>query len=335
MTEYHPCRGLAVLNPGRRPICDKLTQSAYSVLREHMPYTGELAGIATALLWSATSTFFTLAGRRVGSVVVNRMRLLFAATFLMVTHWLVFGSPVPIGVGSERWLWFGLSGLVGLVLGDSFLFQAFIWIGPRLSMLMMSLAPVLAALLSWVVLGERLMPMQVMGIGLSVGGVAAVVADRRNHRVKSGERDSYSIGILFGLGAATGQALGLILAKKGLEGIFPALSGNLMRMICAASVMWVATLFQRKLRETFSAVKVQQGALRYIVAGSIVGPFLGVWLSLIAIQWTEVGVASTLMGLAPIFLLPIGHYVFGEKIGWQAIFGTIVAMVGVGVLFQV
>jgi drug/metabolite transporter (DMT)-like permease len=299
-----------------------------------MQYTGEIAGLATSLLWSATSTFFTLAGRRVGSVVVNRLRLLFAAAFLMLTHWFVLATPLPIGAGAERWMWFGLSGLVGLVLGDAFLFQAFIWIGPRLSMLMMSLAPVLAALLSWIALGERLVPMQVLGITLTVAGVAAVVLDRSNNRPEPGERDLYPIGILFGLGAATGQALGLILAKKGLAGTFPALSGNLMRMVCAASVMWAATLLQRQARATFSAVKIQRGALRYIVAGSIVGPFLGVWLSLIAIQWTEVGVASTLMGLTPIYLLPVGYYVFGEKFGWQAVMGTVVAIIGVGVLFQ-
>jgi drug/metabolite transporter (DMT)-like permease len=299
-----------------------------------MQYTGEIAGLATSLLWSATSTFFTLAGRRVGSVVVNRLRLLFAAAFLLLTHLFVLGTPLPIDAGSESWMWFGLSGLVGLVLGDAFLFQAFIWIGPRLSMLMMSLAPVLAALLSWIVLGERLVPMQVLGITLTVGGVIAVVLDRNNNRPEPGERDYYLIGILFGLGAATGQALGLILAKKGLAGAFPALSGNLMRMVCAASVMWGATLVQRKVRTTFLAVKNQKIALRYIVAGAIVGPFLGVWLSLIAIQRTEVGVASTLMGLAPIFLLPVGHFVFGEKFGWRAVMGTIVAMLGVGVLFQ-
>jgi drug/metabolite transporter (DMT)-like permease len=65
-----------------------------------------------------------------------------------------------------------------------------------------------------------------------------------------------------------------------------------------------------------------------------VGPFLGVWLSLIAIQRTEVGVASTLMGLSPIFLLPIGYLVFSERFGWRAVSGTMIAMVGVWLLFH-
>lgn len=299
-----------------------------------MAYTGELAGIATAILWSATSTLFTLAGREVGSVIVNRMRLLLAAIFLLVTHWIVYSVPLPLEADPERWLWLGLSALAGLIVGDSFLFQAFIWIGPRLSMLMMSLAPVIASLLSWAMLGERLLSSQMLGIALSVGGVAAVVTDRSNHRIRRGERDSYAIGILFGLGAATGQALGLILAKKGLAGSFPALSGNLMRMSSAATVMWGATLLQGRLRATLESVRARPIAFRHIVAGSIVGPFIGVWLSLVAIQWTEVGVASTLMGLSPIFLLPIGYVVFKERIGWRAAGGTLVAMAGVWLLFQ-
>jgi len=130
----------------------------------------------------------------------------------------------------------------------------------------------------------------------------------RNGLVRaSPDRRRYLWGILFGLGAATGQAVGLILAKKGLGGDFPALSGNVIRMLAAGTTLWVITFF----------------------------PFLGVWLSLIAIQLTHIGVASTLMALPPIFLLPISYFVFKERLGWAAVAGTIVAMMGVAILFWV
>jgi drug/metabolite transporter (DMT)-like permease len=140
---------------------------------------------------------------------------------------------------------------------------------------------------------------------------------------------------LFGLGAATGQAIGLITAKKGLDGDFPALSGNVIRMLAAAATLWAITFFQGQAGATIQRLTSQRQAVLNIAGGAFFGPFLGVWLSLIAIQLTQVGVASTLMALPPIFLLPISHFVFKEQLGWAAVLGTIVAMVGVAILFWV
>ena len=294
-------------------------------------YLGELAGLATSLTFAVNSAFFTVAGRKVGSVIVNRVRLVFAFLFLTLAHTLFLGSPFPMEAGGERWLWLGLSGVVGLVLGDAFLFQAFVWVGPRISMLMMSLAPIIAALAAWLLLGEGLTMLQMLGIALTLGGVAWVVLDN-NHR-RDPENRHYLKGVLFGLGGATGQAMGLVLAKNGLGGNFSPLSGHIIRMSTAMIVMWVLTFVQRKGMSTFRAVRKEKTALRYIVGGAFVGPFLGVSLSLLSLQYAEVGVASTLMALPPIFLLPVSYFFFKERFGWGAIGGTILALVGVAGLF--
>lgn len=294
--------------------------------------TGELAALATALCWTGSATFFTFGSRRVGSVVVNRARLVIAAGLLAATHWLVLGSPLP-AAEPRRWFWLGLSGIVGLVIGDAFLFQAYVWIGARLTMLMMSLVPILSALLAWASLGERLHPQQWAGIALTVTGLAWVAAQPGTSANGPVPRLDYRRGLLFGLGAAAGQALGMILAKEGLTGAFPALSGNVMRMTTAAGAIWAVTLLQGQAGQTVRALRDKPSAWWPITAGSVAGPFVGVWLSLIAIQSTEVGVASTLMALPPVFLLPVGRFVFGERVGWQAVVGTVLAMAGIGLLF--
>lgn len=296
-------------------------------------YLGEIAALSTSLAWSLTSTFFTLASRRVGSVITNRMRLLLAVLFLTATHWLLLAEPFPTQVEPERWFWLSISGVVGLLLGDAFLFQAFVWIGPRLSMLMMSLAPVIAGIFSWIFLAEVLSALQVLGVVLTVSGVAWVVWQGDGRRDGTSKDKQYLRGILFGFGAAAGQALGLITSKLGLGGDFPALSGTLMRMLAAAGIMWLVTILRGKAPGTFSVLRRDRPARWQLIAGSIVGPFLGVWLSLIAVQKTEVGVASALMSLPPIFLLPIGYVWFKERIGWQAVFGTFIAVCGVMILF--
>lgn len=296
-------------------------------------FGGELAALTTAVLWSGTAVFFTYAGRRVGSLVVNRVRLVMALLMLAATHWLLMGQPLPLGAEIERWGWLGLSGVVGLVGGDSFLFQAYLWVGPRLGMLMMSLAPVLAALLAFAFLGEQLVALQWLAIFVTVSGISLVVMDREDEAARGELNLHYGRGILFGLGAALGQAIGLVLAKQGLEGEFPALSGNVMRMSAATLFLWVATVSTGRAAGTLRALRQQKTALLPIFGGAATGPFIGVWLSLIAIQLTEVGVASTLMALSPIILLPVGRLLFKERIGWKAVTGTLIAVAGVAMLF--
>ena len=296
---------------------------------------GELAALLTSLFFSVTSTFFTLAGRRVGSMAVNRSRLVVALLLLSGAHWIFYGAPAPLQAGGTRWFWLGLSGVIGLTLGDAFLFQAFIWIGPRLSMLMMSLAPVLAAITAWVFLAETLSAGQIAGILLTLAGVAWVILERRGNRLPTHDGRHYLRGVIFALGGATGQALGLVTAKIGLAGDFSPLSGTLMRMTVAAVALWAYTLARRQGTQTVQRIARSPRAVVFILAGSFSGPFLGVTLSLLAIQRAPVGVASTLMALPPVFLLPVGYLVFKERFGWQAVAGTAVAIAGVAMLFLI
>lgn len=300
-----------------------------------MNVLGELAALGTSLMFSATSTQFTLAGRKVGGWALNRTRLVLAVLFLLLAHW-VTRTPLPLSAGIQRWFWLALSGVIGLVIGDAFLFQAFIWIGPRLAMLMMSLAPIIATLLARIFLAETLSFWQVVAIVVTLSGIAWVVLEGNNRRGQPIQKESnYRRGILYSLGAATGQATGLVTAKLGLGGNFPALSGTLIRMFAAMLAIWILAIFSRQALQTLQTLTANKSVLALIFGGAFTGPFLGVTLSLYAVQQTEVGIASTLMALPPVFLLPIGHFIFHEHISWQAILGTLIAIAGVAMLFLV
>lgn len=292
---------------------------------------GEFAALGTAVAFGLSSIFHTLAGRQVGSVIVNRMRLLFAISYLLAMH-LIGGIPLPFSAGSERFFWLGLSGIVGLAIGDAMLFQAFIYIGARLAMLLMSLAPVLAAVIAWIFLKESLSLVQVAGMLLAISGVALVVRERSgNAPGTAAARKNYSRGILLGLGACACQAIGYILAKPGLANNFSPISGALLRMTAATIIIWGMAFFQRQVGLTFRSVN--RRAVLLLAAGALVGPVIGVTLSMLAIQTTEIGIASTLIALTPVFLLPIGFFFFHERFGWKAIAGTLLAMSGVAILF--
>jgi drug/metabolite transporter (DMT)-like permease len=293
---------------------------------------GEIAALGTSILWSLTSVLFTLAGRRVGSVVVNRIRLVFAVLLISLTHLILQNKIVPDNVYPERVFWLGLSGIIGLVAGDASLFQAFVLIGPRLSMLMMALSPVISTLLAWIFLGEYLTTVDLIAVLITISGIAWVVWEN-NMTLPNIERKNYVLGILFGLGGAFGQAGGLITSRLGMEGGFPPLSATLLRMVAAMLFLWLITIFQGKARSTLLVLK-DRYVFWTILGASIVGPYLGVWFSLIAIDQAQIGVASTLMALSPIFLIPLGKWVFKEHISSRIVFGTILALIGVTMIFM-
>ncbi len=302
------------------------------------PELGEIAALLTAICYSISSLFFTKAGQKFGPLVSNRLRLVIAILLLGITHWIIFGIPIPTAAGAPRWLWLGISGIVGLAIGDLFLFQAYLLIGPRLGLLFLSFSPALATLLAWLFLGERLGIGSVLGILLTLAGIAWVVLESNQRQGSPATNNppagGYSLkGIFAGIMAATGQALGVVLAKPGLAGNFSPLSANVIRMSAAFLALWLVTIFQGQVVSTVQQARDQKSGLLYILAGSIFGPLLGVSLTLFAIQNIDVGIASTLIALPPIFLLPVGYFILKEHISWRAVAGTVLAVVGVGLLF--
>lgn len=295
-------------------------------------FVGQLAALGTAICFSFGSTLFTLAGREVGSPLVNRVRLLVALVMTMLIHLVMAGTLLPLDAVAERWFWLGLSGVIGLALGDAVLFQGFVMVGPRLAMLMMSLAPIIATALGWLFLNEHLSWLELTGIVLTIAGIVWVILERTPTRDSIPPRD-YTIGLLFSFGGALGQAVGLVTASRGLEGDFLALSGNVIRLSAATLAIWTLAAFQFRAVHSIHVLVVHPRAAVRLTAGALAGPVFGVWLSLIAVQLAPVGIASTIIALTPVFLLPISYVVFNEKITPRMVMGTLIAFAGTGILF--
>jgi drug/metabolite transporter (DMT)-like permease len=292
---------------------------------------GELAAVVAAACFSLSSTFFTLAGRRVGASMVNRVRLLLAVALAMALHAATRGEALPFGASPRAWVSLVLSGVIGLALGDASLFRAYVRIGPALSMLIFSSAPVVTAILGLVLLGERLTVLEWTGVALTLLGIAWVVSEPRR-RLFHAASGSYRAGILLAAGGALGQALGLLTAKVGLAEGVPAQSANLMRLVGAAVAIWMVAFATGTARGTKTAVSNDPRAALYVSAGTAAGPLFGVWLSMVAIGSSRLGIASTLMSLTPVFLLPIARVVFSEPVSGRAVTGTAVALSGAAIL---
>lgn len=296
-----------------------------------MPYLGELASILTAFCWSANSVCFTIAGRRVGSATVNVVRLWIALAAMLLLHLIMFGSIFPHAEG-WRLSYLGISGLIGFAIGDAVLFEAFVLLGPRLAMLIMTLWPVFAALLAWIFLGQSMSLPRILAMTATLGGIALVVGDHSS-AADGAKPKKLTLGILLTLGGALGQAIGFLLSKYGLAGNYSPISANLIRVSAGTLAISLWLLLRGHLLENFLRLKDRR-AFTLIGLGALSGPVLGVVLSLYAIGHAKfLGVASTLMSLSPVILLPVSVLAFKERITPTAVIGTIVTLSGATALF--
>jgi len=296
-----------------------------------MDFIGEIAALATSFFFALTAIIFTATGRTVGSQVTNRARLTIALVLLVILNTFLYREPLPFSANTSHWVWLSLSGVIGLSLGDAFLFQSFVSVGPRLGTLLLSLAPIFGSIIAWLFFGEMLSPMQITGIVLALAGIGWVVM---SHEEPADTPRGHTMrGVIFGVLGGLGQAVGLVLSKPGMAENFPPFQANAIRMVAAAIFIWVWTIFQGEAGSTFKALRENPKTLGLIALGAVAGPLFGVTLSLLAVQRTEIGVASTLMALPPVIILPISYFAFKEKFGWQAIAGTVLAISGVAILF--
>ncbi|MCD4656195.1 MAG: DMT family transporter [Planctomycetes bacterium] len=295
-----------------------------------MEYSGEIAAVCTAFCWTWTSQFFALAGQRIGSPSVNKLRILFALIILMVIHFIMEGTFFPTDITWYQFNNLALSGFIGFVIGDAILFEAFVLIGARLSMLLMSLVPIIGAIIAFFVFDEHLTYLKIVGVIITLGGILWVVLGRDSNNNNKKSR-KYLLGIAFGIGGAICQAVGLIFAKEGMGTDVLPLAGTLIRAIIGVAGLWFYVLVRGRALNEFRKMRDLK-ATGYLSMGIIFGPVLGVTLSLYAVKHAHVAVATTLMQLAPVFLIPVLYFIYKEKITLSAIIGTIVAVGGAAIL---
>jgi len=300
-------------------------------------YTGELAALLTTFFWTITALSFETASKRIGSLHLNLLRL--ALAFFLLAAFSVFRRSMgfPVDASMHNWLWLSLSGIVGFVIGDYCLFQAFILIGARVAMLLMTLAPAIAALVGWLFLGDSLSLIGVSGMVLTMFGIAMVIFVRVPERrsadgVSTGMKLALPMkGLILAVLAATGQGAGLVISKYGMKGYDPFSSAQIRVF---AGFIGFALLFTilRKWKELPSSIKDRK-AMLWLSVGSVFGPFLGVSFSMIAVQNTNAGIAQTIMSLVPVFIIPPTIIISRQWPRFREILGAILAVAGVSLFF--
>lgn len=290
---------------------------------------GQLAALATAICWTLTALCFEYSSKKLSSLSLNVIKMYLAFALFAVFAWIFRGNPFPTDASVFAWGWLGLSGIIGFVLGDLFLVKALAIIGARTSMLIMALVPPITAVIGFFLLDETIALRHLLGMAITIGGVATVILTRENgtkkfkHPVK---------GLVYACIGMAGQAVGLVLSKYGM-GEYNAFSATQIRII-AGLVGFTLLLFYFRAWGELKAAFTNIPAMKMLTIGAVAGPFIGVYLSLLAIQNTSTGVASTIMAIVPVMIIPFSILLYKEKINLREIVGAIIAVSGTAIMFS-
>jgi len=293
-------------------------------------HLGEMAALGAAFCWTITSVTFETAGKKVGSVSVNLIRLVIAFVLISIYNLFSRGMILPMDASGSTWLWLTFSGVIGFVIGDLFLFQAFVEVGSRISMLIMSTVPPITAITGFIIMREKITLLGLCGMVITMVGIALVILTKSPDDKKV--RFSHPIkGLAYAFIGALGQAFGLVLSKFGM-GSYDPFAATQIRIIAAIIGFSIFITISRNWNKLFAAIK-DSTAMKYISIGSVFGPFLGVSLSLLAVQHAPTGIVSTITSITPILLIPVSIIIFREKIFLKEILGAIVTLIGISLLF--
>lgn len=310
-----------------------------------MQYFGEIIALIVAFSWTATALFADIASHRIGALPLNLIRMAMSLLFLALLLWVFTGTPYPQFADGKAWFWLALSGLVGYVFGDYCLFNSYIVFGSRYGQLFMTLAPPVAGIAGWLMLGEAMSWHSWLAMLVTLTGIGYSILNR------GGESHKLTLqlplkGVLLGIGAGVGQGVGLVLSKIGLEyyeASVPAdapeaisrlmpFAGTFIRAVFGLIGFTAILALRKSLGQVREALHDRKG-MSFAALTTFFGPFLGVSLSLMAVQYAKAGIASTLMALTPVLIIVPYALINKQRITAKEVIGTFITITGVALFF--
>lgn len=324
-------------------------------------FTGEIISLIVALSWTCTALLAEFASKQMGSLPHNLVRMVVSLLLLVAILWLTVGTPYPLMADWHTWFWLGLSGFVGYTLGDYCLMQSYIVMNSRFGQLFMTLASPSAAIAAWILLGQTMSPMAVLGMAITMFGIGLSVLSKGDGVKKLNLRMPLK-GILFGVGAAMGQGVGLVLSRVGMdryqasiaeagisnletwtnpEAVFPVSLSFIMpfasTMIrCIIGMLGFAFalfIFSKNGKQKLTYAVQNKKAMLCVFGGAIFGPCVGVSLSLMATLYTSAGIAQTIMALTPVLIILPSRFIYKQRVSSLEIIGTVISVAGVSLFF--
>lgn len=300
-------------------------------------HLGEVYAVLTALFWTFTALAFTSAGRKIGSLAVNFWRLIVGMSFLLIWCAFTLNDTFPVNVPLSSWFWLFTSGFIGVFVGDLFLFKAFTMTGPRVALLMMTLAPPMAGGLSYVFLGDTMSSLAILGMVLGLLGIGMVIFSRSEKLEGDIKSRKISLryspkGIFYSLIGAVCQAAGLVMSKAGLKYMDSPFHATQIRLLAGIIGFVILITYLKRWKPILASTKNTK-AFATLTVGAFFGPFLGISFSMLAITYANPGIVQTITSANPVLIIPFSIFLFKEKVRFTEIIGAVIAVIGVSLFF--
>lgn len=296
-------------------------------------HIGEISSFITVICWVVCSMSFEAAGKRIGSMSVNLLRMPIAFILISITTFFSRGLVFPTDATPETWFWLSISGIIGFFIGDLCLFRAFIEVGARISMLIYSLAPPITALMGYLIFGEEMTTYGIIGMFVTIGGITMVILKRSGNKV---EVNHPIKGIVLALIGTFGQVFGVVFSKLGMntqEGVvFDQFASTQIRIV-ASTICFILLFTVTKRWGAIRKALSYKKSMAQLSLGALFGPYLGVTMGLYAITYTTFGIYSTIVATVPVVIIIPHILIYKEKIELREIVGAFIAVIGVSMLF--
>lgn len=293
-----------------------------------MNFIGEIAALGAALSWAMAGLLTEKTSRKMDSTELNLVVKVLGYFMIAVVAAAAGGNVIPRGVPATAWFWLTLSGIVGFALGDIFLFRAYHLLGTTVALLIFSVNPVITAVLGFFIFGETLTLFNIIGMALVLVGIALVIIEG------TGGRFSFrftSAGLAAAFLAALGQSLANLLSKQGMAGGVDVFTTTQVRLLAAIPVIWLIVRSSRR-PGTLGALR-NRTILGETTLNTFLGTVVGVSLSMTAIVHTKIAIASTLMSVSPIIVIPITVLFLKRRLDLRELLGALICVTGIAVLF--
>ena len=320
-------------------------------------FIGELLAFLVAILWTISSLASEKASRHYGATTLNIIRMAQAILFIGLTLFVITGSPLPLSTTPSIWVWLTLSAIVGYVISDYYFLKCFIMIGARWGELFMTVAPISAALTGWLLLGDKMGPLAILGMMVTIVGICLSVLSKKGDSKKLQVKLPLNA-VIYGLIGGIGQGMGLVFSKKGMliyqdqiqdmfaseamGSFYMSFSSTMIRCIITFLGFVVIYLFQSRTKELRMAMPESNRLKNFFqnkrlfwwaTLSTITGPFLGVALSLASSLYTSTGVTQTIMSTTPVLILYPSYLLFKTKITFLEVVGAVICVIGVALFF--
>ncbi len=293
-------------------------------------HLGELAAVAMAFCATLSVLAWTSTGRRIGVVAVGCLRLTAASVLLAIWGVATRGLWLPTDVDGRTWLILMISGVLGYFLSDLLAIKSFMVVGPRLALLLQSLSPPLVTVLGYYYCGEKLGAINVLGMAITLAGVIWVVFEQPGSRKEEHRRKDFARGVVFGIGAAVFGGVATLFASIGVKHIDP-MAATQIRILAALLCYPLLLTYMRRWWQIGKGIRHFE-AMKILIFGTIVGPFLGMGLYMFALKVSPMGIVNTISCTTPVLILPFSILIYKEKVSPRAAIGAVVSVLGVMLL---